>query len=91
MINITLKQKEIAYGNKSLYLDIYENGKHKKEFLSLYLLPEIDEQTRDRNRKTLEKAWQTLRWRGSQHGVYLACRFHSRSKKEIISKNDETV
>ena len=58
MINITLKQKEIAYGNKSLYLDIYENGKHKKEFLSLYLLPEIDEQTRERNRKTLEKAWQ---------------------------------
>ena len=27
----------------------------------------------------------------AQHGVYLACRFHSRSKKEIISKNDETV
>ena len=57
-MTITLRQKELEDDNKSLYLDIYENGKRKFEFLSLYLLPEIDEETKERNRQTLERAYQ---------------------------------
>ena len=57
-MTITLRQKELENDNKSLYLDIYENGKRKFEFLSLYLLPEIDEETKERNRETIERAYQ---------------------------------
>ena len=38
-MTITLRQKDLENDNKSLYLDIYENGKRKFEFLSLYLIP----------------------------------------------------
>jgi integrase len=55
-MKITLRYKDIENGNKSLYLDIYENGKRKFEFLSLYLLPEVDAYTKQRNEETLKKA-----------------------------------
>lgn len=57
-MTITLRQKDLANGNKSLYLDIYENGKRKFEYLSLYLLPEIDEKTMSANAETIEQAQQ---------------------------------
>ena len=37
---VTVRFKELANGNKSIYLDIYINGKRQYEFLKLYLLPE---------------------------------------------------
>jgi integrase len=55
-MKITLRQKEIEGGNTSLYLDIYDKGKRKFEFLSLYLLPEEDEYTKARNEETLKRA-----------------------------------
>ena len=55
-MTVTLRIKEIENENKSLYLDIYENGKRKFEFLSLYLYPEIDAATRARNEETLRIA-----------------------------------
>jgi integrase len=55
-MKITLRYKDIENGNKSLYLDIYENGKRKFEFLSLYLLPEENAYTKARNEETLKKA-----------------------------------
>ena len=57
-MKITLRQKTLENNNQSLYLDIYENGKRKFEFLSLYLLPEIDAKTKARNQETLEQAQQ---------------------------------
>lgn len=57
-MKITLRQKILANNNQSLYLDIYENGRRKFEFLSLYLLPEIDAKTKARNQETLELAHQ---------------------------------
>lgn len=57
-MTITLRQKELANGNASLYLDIYDHGKRKFEFLSLYLLPEIDAETKARNKQTIENAQQ---------------------------------
>ena len=57
-MKITLRQKDLENDNKSLYLDIYDNGKRKFEFLSLYLLPEVDEQTKAANEETLKRAHQ---------------------------------
>ena len=34
---IKLRVKHLANGNKSIYLDMYMNGKRKYEFLKLYL------------------------------------------------------
>lgn len=34
---VKLREKKLANGNVSLYLDIYRNGKRQKEYLKLYL------------------------------------------------------
>ena len=33
---VKLREKKLANGNVSLYLDIYRNGKRHKEYLKLY-------------------------------------------------------
>ena len=53
---IRLRFKELANGNKSLYLDIYRGGKRAYEFLKLYLIPETDEAAKARNVKILQAA-----------------------------------
>ena len=50
-MTITIRQKALANDNISLYLDIYDGGKRKFEFLSLYLLPEVDAETKARMKK----------------------------------------
>ena len=57
-MTITIRQKALANDNISLYLDIYDGGKRKFEFLSLYLLPEVDTETKARNEETLQRAHQ---------------------------------
>jgi len=51
-----LREKKLANGNKSLYLDIYINGRREYEFLKLYLIPENNKEARERNRETLQLA-----------------------------------
>ena len=53
---IKLRQKKIADGNVSLYLDIYRNGKRTYEFLKLYLIPERTKDDKEKNRQTLQLA-----------------------------------
>lgn len=53
---IRLRQKSLANGNVSLYLDIYQNGVRKYEFLKLYLVPEKTKLDKERNRTTLLQA-----------------------------------
>ncbi len=53
---IKLRQKKIADGNVSLYLDIYWNGKRSYEFLKLYLIPERTKEDKEKNRQTLQLA-----------------------------------
>lgn len=53
---IALRQKALKNGNKSLYLDIYQNGTRSYEFLKLYLIPEHTPEDKKRNLETLRLA-----------------------------------
>lgn len=53
---IKLRAKSLSNGNKSLYLDIYKDGKRTYEFLKLYIIPEVDETAKARNANTLQAA-----------------------------------
>lgn len=54
---VKLRYKSLVNGNRSLYLDIYDRGKRKYEFLRLYLVPETDEFAKEQNRTMLEIAY----------------------------------
>ena len=51
---VTIRFKELANGNQSIYLDIYQDGKRKYEFLKLYLVPEKGRDRTDARRKNAE-------------------------------------
>lgn len=51
---VTIRFKELANGNKSIYLDIYQDGKRKYEFLKLYLVPEKGRDRTEARRKNAE-------------------------------------
>lgn len=53
---VRLRMKALADGSKSLYLDIYENGKRSYEFLRLYLIPESSPKAKVQNEATLRAA-----------------------------------
>lgn len=50
---VRLREKILVHGNKSLYLDIYYNGKRTYEFLKLYLTNSNNPIYKDSNKKTL--------------------------------------
>lgn len=50
---IKIREKKLANGNISLYLDIYRNGKREYEFLKLYLIPEKTKQDKEKNKRTM--------------------------------------
>ena len=39
---IRLRMKSLSNGSKSLYLDIYRDGKRTYEYLKMYIIPETD-------------------------------------------------
>lgn len=54
---VRLRNKKLANGNKSLYLDIYRDGVRSYEFLKMYLIPEKNNVTaRQQNENTLQAA-----------------------------------
>ena len=53
---IKLRRRERKDGTFSFYLDIYQKGMRKNEFLNLYLIPEKTTEDRQRNRQTLAVA-----------------------------------
>jgi integrase len=53
---VTLREREMPSGNKSLYLDIYRNGKREYEYLKLYLVPAKTPSDKVQNKETLATA-----------------------------------
>lgn len=53
---IRLREKSLSNGNKSLYLDIYQDGVRSYEFLKLYLIPETTKEAKQINSETLKVA-----------------------------------
>lgn len=53
---VRIRFKELADGNKSIYLDIYKDGKRKYEFLKLYLVPEKTPFDKAQNKASVEAA-----------------------------------
>ena len=53
---VRIRFKELQNGNKSIYLDIYRNGKRTYEFLKLYLIPELDPASRAMNQHSMALA-----------------------------------
>lgn len=62
---MTLRSKALAGGRQSLYIDHFENGKHRRESLSLYLEPEDTVRAKRANAATMRKAEAILRERQS--------------------------
>lgn len=50
---IRLRMKDLSNGSKSLYLDIYRDGKRSYEYLKMYIIPETDDEARKRNQATM--------------------------------------
>lgn len=55
-MKVTLRTKPLANGSESIFLDIYDNGKRKYEYLRLYLVPETDNNARRMNANAMKKA-----------------------------------
>lgn len=53
---VRIRYKEVSGGRKSIYLDIYINGKRSYEFLRLYLLPDTTRANKEKNRETMRLA-----------------------------------
>ncbi|MDR2118046.1 MAG: hypothetical protein LBP25_00715 [Tannerellaceae bacterium] len=53
---VKIRFKALADGNKSIYLDIYMNGKRSYEYLKIYLVPERTALDRETNRRMMELA-----------------------------------
>ena len=43
--------KELSNGSKSLYLDVYRNGKRSYEYLKMYIIPEVDDNAAGKTRR----------------------------------------
>lgn len=53
---VRLRTKQLKNGNLSIYLDIYDNGKRKYDFLGLYLRPEVTQSDVRENKRVLKIA-----------------------------------
>lgn len=52
-MTITLRNRGLKDGRRSLYLDIYDNGRRRYEYLGLYLLPGSGKRVKEENRSTM--------------------------------------
>ena len=59
-----LRQRKLADGRVSLFIDRTVNGTHEYEFLKLYLLPETSEKVRRENARTLRKVEEIILEKG---------------------------
>ena len=83
---VRIRTKNLANGNKSLYLDVYSEGKREYVFLKLYLIPGKSKADKEANRKTLElanaiKAKLIFELQNNEHGFKNSS---TRSKMNLI-------
>lgn len=71
-----LRKRQLEDGRVSLFIDCIVEGKHKYEFLKLYLLPETSEKIRRENVRTMRTAEDIIR---------------SRTESLIVQKADEVA
>jgi integrase len=74
---IRIRYKALNNGNKSIYLDLYYDGRREYEFLKLYLVPETSAANKEANRKTLKlanaiKAQKIVELQNTAHGFSLS-------------------
>ena len=79
---VRVRFKELRGGSMSVYLDQYVNGCRKYDFLRMYLVPETDAASRERNRLTMQrvnaiKAQRILELTNEQAGIS-NCVLHSK-------------
>ena len=55
-MTITLRNRGLKDGRRSLYLDIYDNGRRRYEYLGLYLLSGSGKRIKEENRSTMALA-----------------------------------
>ncbi len=55
-MKVTLRTKSLSNGVQSIYLDVYDKGKRKYEYLKLYLIPEVDANAKRENANALKRA-----------------------------------
>lgn len=53
---VRIRFKKLANGNQSIYLDIYQKGRRKYEFLKLYLIPETNTLAKMQNATSMRAA-----------------------------------
>ena len=88
---VRIRFKELSNGNKSIYLDIYKDGKRSYEFLKMYLIPEGSEEARTRNDNTLRavnaiKAQRIIQITNDEAGI---TNTQTRSKMLLLDWVDE--
>lgn len=90
---IRLREKELADGTFSLYLDLYTNGKRQYEFLKLYLIPERTRADKVHNAEVREMANQMLAQRLSEFysGQGLKTRTSKQAKQILLTDYIEVV
>ena len=69
---VKVRTKSLTNGCRSIYLDIYMDGKRKYEFLKLYIIPERSRVDKSRNAETLKlaNAIKSQRIMELQNGIY---------------------
>ena len=87
---VALRQKPLANGGASLYLDVYINGRRSYEFLKLHVVPELTREDKARNRETLAlaNAIRAKRIVEVQNGAY---GFRRPAKVDLLSFFDQCL
>jgi len=85
---VRIRFKTLQNGNKSIYLDVYRDGVREYDFLKLYIVPELNDNDREKNRKTLElankiKAKKILELDNVEHGFEAG---NGEKQKESVAK-----